>query len=76
MEEAREVANWGPREVIYWLETKVKLPEEYRARFLAQDIDGAALLEGFSDQELEVGLGMELMGHRKRFQRELRALRW
>ena len=59
--------------VAHWLEREVGLPE-YRGEFLAQQIDGAALLEGFSDREL-ADLGVALMGHRERLQRELRLLR-
>ena len=52
-----EVAAWTPLMVADWLEATVGLGE-YKTQFVAQRIDGAALLEGFDDQELEKNLGL------------------
>ena len=35
---------------------------------LAQDVNGRALLQGFSDAELKEEFGMRSLGHRKQFQ--------
>lgn len=69
------MAAWTPVMVANWLELRVGLPEYWGPQFLAQNIDGAALLEGFSDQELREELGVRSLGHRRRLQRELHALR-
>ena len=65
---------WTPTETAAWLTSCVGLPE-YRGRFLEQQVDGNALLEGFSDQELKEDLGVRPIGHRKQLQWALAQLR-
>ncbi len=50
-------------------------PPEYRGAFLAQQVDGRALLFGLSDQPLKQALKVGLFGHRCQILWELSALR-
>ena len=74
VEQNNPVAGWTPVEVADWVgRAPVGLPE-YQGAFLSNKVDGAALLEGFTDLELREEFGITPIGHRRRIQRALREL--